>query len=68
MPDGASRPVLVRAGEFIPGKARIEPNPDRKPTATVSMEIDTLGNPGKMRAEAASLPAWGEDAMRTLRE
>ena len=38
----------------------------RKPDATVSMEIDTSGRPTKLQVSAASLPMWGEDAVRTL--
>jgi TonB family protein len=75
-PDGVARPVLTHTPPF----ASVKMNPDlaeeatidaamsRKPDAAVSMEIDTSGNPAKVHYTAASLPIWGEDAVREIRE
>ena len=75
-PDGAVRPVLLHAGGFdlrtmppdLVEEATIDAAMSRIPDATISMEIDTLGTPGKLQANAASLAAWGDDAIRTLGE
>jgi len=76
-PDGAARPVVQRAGGwFAPAKmspelaeeATIDAAMSRQPTATVSIEIDPLGNPEKLHVDTASLPIWGEDAVRMLNE
>jgi TonB family protein len=73
-PDEAERPVLMRGGGIAPGKmspelaeeAAIDAAMSRNPNATVSMEIDSLGNPEKIRVDKASLPEWGEDAIGAI--
>jgi TonB family protein len=73
-PDGADRPVLTYASGLAPGKmspeladeAAIDAAMSRNPNATVSMEIDALGNPGKIHVDAASLPEWGDDAISAI--
>lgn len=69
-------PLLLRANAFSPGKmspgldeeASIDAAIGRIPTASLSMQIDGSGTPQKVEVTAASLPEWGEDAMRTVRE
>lgn len=75
-PDAMNRPILQRAAPFQADKmspelaeeAGIDAAISRIPDATVSMEIDTLGTPGKFQVNAASLPIWGDDAIRALSE
>ncbi len=75
-PDAMNRPILKRVGPFDPAKmnaelaeeASIDAAMSRIPDATITMEIDTLGTPGKFQANAASLPIWGDDAIRALSE
>jgi len=47
-------------------EASIDAAMSRVPNATVSMEIDTLGNPDRIRIDAASLPEWGDDAIGAI--
>ncbi len=77
-PDAAIGPVLIRAGGFTPTgfaskmsaelaeEAAIDAAMSRLPNATVSMEIDDVGNPQKIRIDAASLPIWGDDAIGAI--
>lgn len=74
--EGVSRPVLLHTGAFTPGKmapelveeATIDTAISRIPDATISMEIDSAGNPSKFVVQSASLPIWGEDAVRAIGE
>jgi TonB family protein len=75
-PASNARPVLTHTPAFAPVKmspdlaeeATIDAAMSRKPDAAVSMEIDTSGKPANVRFTAASLPIWGEDAVREIKE
>lgn len=75
-PDGAARPVLTHTPPFAPGnmnpdlaeEATLDAAMSRKPDAAVSMEIDASGNPANVHFTAASLPLWGEDAVREIKQ
>jgi TonB family protein len=75
-PDGSPRPVLTHASPFAPirmnadlaEEATIDAAMSRKPEAAVSMEIDASGKPANVHFTAASLPMWGEDAVRQIKE
>ncbi len=74
--DSAPRPVLTHTPPFAPIKmnadlaeeATIDAAMSRKPDAAVSMEIDASGKPVNVHFTAASLPIWGEDAVREIKE
>jgi hypothetical protein len=40
----------------------------RIPNVTVSMEIDSFGNPSKIGFDKVALSMWGEDAIRAVSE
>jgi len=73
-PEGAARPTLLQAAPFPPDRmnpdlaeeASIDAAMSRVPDASVSMEIDTSGNPRQLQINAASMPIWGDDAVRAL--
>jgi TonB family protein len=75
-PDAAVRPVLMHTGAFVAAKAgtelaeeaAIDAAISRVPDVTLAMEIDTLGNPSRLQVNAASLPIWGDDAVRAISE
>jgi TonB family protein len=75
-PDAAPRPVLTHTPPFtlvkmnpeLAEEAAIDAAMSRKPDAAVSMEIDVSGKPDNVHFTAASLPIWGEDAVREIKE
>ncbi len=75
-PNSVARPVLTHTPPFtlvkmnpdLAEEATIDAAVSRKPDAAVSMEIDASGKPANVHFTAASLPIWGEDAVREIKE
>ncbi len=74
LPDGARRPILMKAGTFsrdemdpqLAEADKIDAAINRIPGAVVTMEIDATGAPTKIQMIGASMPIWGKDAVREV--
>jgi TonB family protein len=75
-PTRSARPTLTTGTRYIPDKmppdlaeeAGIDTAMRRVPDASISMDIDTSGAPTNVQVVSASLPGWGDDAVRAIGE